>query len=60
VNAAKAGAVPLRSNGLARGDRADFVQFRLGTKIEVTATWLSGRRVFQTENPSHDSPDRHS
>jgi N-acetylglucosamine-6-phosphate deacetylase len=46
VNAAKAGAVPGRSGGLAAGDRADFVQFRRGAQIEVTATWISGRRVF--------------
>jgi N-acetylglucosamine-6-phosphate deacetylase len=48
VNAARAGKVPGRTNGLAVGDRADFVQFRWDAEaraIEVTATWVSGRRV---------------
>ena len=48
VNAARAGKVPGRTNGLAVGDRADFVQFRWDAAahaISVTATWLSGRRV---------------
>jgi N-acetylglucosamine-6-phosphate deacetylase len=48
VNAARAGKVPGRTNGLAVGDRADFVQFRWDTEaraIDVTATWISGRRV---------------
>jgi N-acetylglucosamine-6-phosphate deacetylase len=49
VNAARAGKVPGRSNGLAVGDRADFVQFRWDAEaggIQVTATWVSGRRVY--------------
>jgi len=49
VNAAKAGKVPGRTNGLAAGDRADFVQFRWDAEaraIDVTATWVSGRRVY--------------
>jgi N-acetylglucosamine-6-phosphate deacetylase len=48
VNAARAGNVPGRTNGLAPGDRADFVQFRWDAEargVEVTATWISGRRV---------------
>jgi N-acetylglucosamine-6-phosphate deacetylase len=48
VNAARAGKVPGRLNGLAAGDRADFVQFRWDAEaraIQVTATWISGRRV---------------
>jgi N-acetylglucosamine-6-phosphate deacetylase len=48
VNAAKAGKVPDRTNGLAAGDRADFVQFRWDSEahvMDVTATWVSGRRV---------------
>src|SRR3984957_15533198 len=48
VNAAKAGKVPGRRNGLAAGERADFVQFRWDAEacaIEVTGTWISGRRV---------------
>jgi N-acetylglucosamine-6-phosphate deacetylase len=50
VNAARAGKVPGRTNGLVVGDRADFVQFRWDAEaraIEVTATWVSGRRVYQ-------------
>ncbi len=49
VNAARAGKVPGRTNGLAAGDRADFVQFRWDAEaraINVTATWVSGRRVY--------------
>jgi N-acetylglucosamine-6-phosphate deacetylase len=47
INAAKAGNVPLRKAGLAPGDRADIVQFRLsGGRIEVQQTWLSGHKVF--------------
>jgi N-acetylglucosamine-6-phosphate deacetylase len=48
VNAARAGKVPGRTNGLAVGDRADFVQFRWDAEaraVDVTATWISGRRV---------------
>jgi N-acetylglucosamine-6-phosphate deacetylase len=50
VNAARAGKVPGRTNGLAAGDRADFVQFRWDTEaraINVTANWVSGQRVYQ-------------
>jgi len=49
TNAARAGKVPGRTEGLAAGDRADLVQFRFdpqSRRIEVTATWVSGRRVF--------------
>src|SRR3984885_6110683 len=49
VNAARAGKVPGRTNGFAVGDRADFVQFRWDAEaraIQVTATWISGRRVY--------------
>jgi N-acetylglucosamine-6-phosphate deacetylase len=46
VNAAKAGAVPGRCRGLAPGDRADFVGFRLNPQVEVKETWVSGRKVF--------------
>jgi N-acetylglucosamine-6-phosphate deacetylase len=46
VNAARAGAVPGRTAGLAAGDRGDLIQFRAGDDgIEVISTWLSGRRV---------------
>src|SRR5580704_1525890 len=50
VNAARAGKVPGRTNGLAAGDRADFVQFRWDTEaraINVTTNWVSGQRVYQ-------------
>jgi len=54
VNAARAGKVPGRdvsskSGGLAAGDRADFVQFQWDAEtrsINVTATWISGRRAY--------------
>ena len=47
ANAARAGKVPARAAGLATGERADFVQFRLdGARVEVTGTWMSGLRVF--------------
>jgi N-acetylglucosamine-6-phosphate deacetylase len=49
TNAASAGKVPGRANGLVRGDRADFVQFRFdeaAQRIEVVATWISGRQVY--------------
>ncbi|MBZ5624482.1 MAG: amidohydrolase family protein [Acidobacteriia bacterium] len=49
TNAARAGKVPRRTNGLAQGERADLVQFRFdpaAARIEVVSTWLSGRRVY--------------
>lgn len=49
TNAARAGRVPNRQNGLAPGDRADFVQFRFTPEtqqIEIVATFISGRRVI--------------
>jgi N-acetylglucosamine-6-phosphate deacetylase len=49
INAARAGKVSGRTNGLAPGDRADLVQFRWDPEtcaISVTATWLSGHRVW--------------
>ena len=50
VNAAKAGCVPLRANGLACGDHADLVEFRFDavtSRIEVLSTWLAGREVYR-------------
>src|SRR5580704_11879378 len=50
VNAARAGKVPGRRNGLAAGDRADFVVFRFDAQaraINVTTNWVSGQRVYQ-------------
>ena len=49
TNPARVGGVPGRKNGLAAGDRADFVLFRFDAaarKIEVEATYVSGRRVW--------------
>ena len=48
VNAAHAGNVPARSQGLVPGDRADIVQFRLTAshQIEIVSTWIGGVRVF--------------
>ena len=46
VNAAKAGKVPGRTNGLATGERADFVEFRRTPRMEVTATWIAGEKVW--------------
>jgi N-acetylglucosamine-6-phosphate deacetylase len=46
TNAARAGKVGGRIRGLQPGSRADVVKFRLGEKIEVLETYLSGRRVF--------------
>jgi N-acetylglucosamine-6-phosphate deacetylase len=46
VNAARAGKVSGRSNGLAVGERADLVQFRWdGGRMDVTAVWAGGYRV---------------
>ena len=53
ANAAKAGNVPQRKNGLEAGDRADLVLFdydETSKKIEVLETWLSGQRVFSRRN----------
>lgn len=50
TNAAIAGRVPGRTNGLAPGDRADLVQFHFDparARIEITGTWLSGRQVYK-------------
>ena len=50
VNPAIAGRLPGRTRGLAAGDRADFVLFRFDAdekRIDVEATWVDGRKVFQ-------------
>jgi N-acetylglucosamine-6-phosphate deacetylase len=52
TNAAKAGKVPDRTRGLAEGERADLVEFRYEPKdlrVEVVSTWVSGRKVYQSE-----------
>jgi N-acetylglucosamine-6-phosphate deacetylase len=49
TNPARVGAVPARQQGLAAGDRADFVLFRFDAEakaIQVDSTYLSGRRVY--------------
>jgi N-acetylglucosamine-6-phosphate deacetylase len=46
TNAARAGAVPGRMQGLVEGDRADLVRFRLNPGVEILETWISGRRVY--------------
>ena len=54
VNPARAGRVPGRTQGLAAGDRADFVQFRFdeaGKRIDVTGAWVSGERVYTQTEP---------
>jgi N-acetylglucosamine-6-phosphate deacetylase len=48
ANPARAGKIRGREHGLAPGDRADLVEFRLAQgQIEVLATWLSGRQVYR-------------
>jgi N-acetylglucosamine-6-phosphate deacetylase len=48
TNAARAGRVPDRTQGLVAGDRADIVQFRLrpDQTIEILALWISGVSVL--------------
>ncbi len=47
VNAARAGRVPGRTQGLVAGERGDLVEFRLmDGRIEVTGTWVEGVRVW--------------
>ncbi len=50
VNPAKAGRVPARTQGLAPEERADLVEFQFDPenhRMEVLATWLSGREVYR-------------
>ena len=50
TNPARVGKVPGRQQGLARGDRADFVVFHFDSeahKISVEATYVSGEQVFK-------------
>src|SRR5579862_1585914 len=49
TNAARAGNVPLRTQGLAAGERADFVLFDFDSArktIQMRATYVSGRKVW--------------
>jgi N-acetylglucosamine-6-phosphate deacetylase len=51
TNAAKAGKVPGRLRGLAAGDRADLVLFRVdgeGT-LRIEETWVDGKRVYRSQ-----------
>jgi N-acetylglucosamine-6-phosphate deacetylase len=55
TNAARAGRISGRTEGLMKSERADFVQFRFDEtdgSIEVLATWISGRQVFQSHKVS--------
>ncbi len=47
-NPARVGRVPLRMRGLAAGERADIVRFRLDEdgSVRVLDTWMNGRHVF--------------
>ncbi len=48
INAARAGKVPNRTQGLVAGDRADFVLFDFDPErqsVQVRATFVSGRKV---------------
>jgi N-acetylglucosamine-6-phosphate deacetylase len=45
TNAAKAGAVPGRAQGLVAGERADLIEFRLTPGVEIVRTHVSGRVV---------------
>jgi N-acetylglucosamine-6-phosphate deacetylase len=49
VNAARAGQIRGRAQGLTAGERADVVQFRFEEEekqIEVVGTWVGGERVY--------------
>jgi N-acetylglucosamine-6-phosphate deacetylase len=48
INPARVGKVPGRIRGLAAGDRADLIQFRVmpSNEIEILGTWISGAKVF--------------
>ena len=47
-NPARVGRVPSRLRGLATGERADLIRFKVGEdgRIRVIETWMSGRQVF--------------
>ncbi len=45
TNAARAGKVAGRTQGLKASDRADFVQFTFDGYARVSATWIDGRQV---------------
>jgi N-acetylglucosamine-6-phosphate deacetylase len=50
TNAARAGRVPGRTNGLTPGDRADMVEFDFNSSdstITIKATYVSGQKVYQ-------------
>ena len=45
TNAARAGKVQGRTQGLRPGDRADLIEFTFDGSLKVLATWLDGRQV---------------
>jgi N-acetylglucosamine-6-phosphate deacetylase len=47
-NSARVGRIPSRMRGLATGERADLVRFRIEPtgELRVLETWMSGRQVF--------------
>lgn len=58
TNPARAARIPGRHAGLASGDRADLVQFRFHpepARVEVLATWMSGRPVFRADTTANAS-----
>jgi N-acetylglucosamine-6-phosphate deacetylase len=48
VNAARAGKLPGRAQGLVAGERADIVQFRVrgSGEIEIVSSWISGMQTL--------------
>lgn len=51
VNAAKAGRVQGRQQGLTAGERADLVFFRFdpqANRMEIDSTWVGGREVYRS------------
>ena len=51
TNAARAGCLNDRTQGISPGDRADFVLFDWdGAKLDVMETWVSGKLVYSARN----------
>jgi N-acetylglucosamine-6-phosphate deacetylase len=47
INAARVGRIPNRQRGLAPGERADLVVFKMENgQVQVVETWISGRQVY--------------
>ncbi|HJT87096.1 MAG TPA: N-acetylglucosamine-6-phosphate deacetylase [Bryobacteraceae bacterium] len=50
LNPARAGRIDGRTKGLVAGERADLVEFRFdpeSARMEILATWVSGREVYR-------------